>query len=77
MIQCWPNRTPHSLVAATDWFRVVQGAQAWPLRVRTKALAETLGKEHSLFQMRDHLLATIRGEATRRKANPEGPTNGE
>lgn len=63
---------PTSPAAVTDWFRIVQVAQAWPLRGRPKALAETLGKEHSPFQMRDHLLATIRGEAMRRKAIPEG-----
>lgn len=66
-------------MAVTDWFRIVQMAQAWFLRGRPKALAETRGKEHSLSQMRDHLLVTVRGEAVRRKANPEesGPSDGE
>lgn len=73
MIQCWPDRTLHLPGCCyTDWFRMVQMAQDWPLRVRPRAVAKSLGKEALSFEMRDYLFATTWGEAIRKKANPEG-----
>lgn len=72
MIQCWPNRTPHFPVAVTDWFRIVQLAQHWHLRVIPDAWTETLGKEALSFQLGYHTLCYDSGRGYEEERQPRG-----